>query len=504
MRYEVSKYFTGCVDMVCKKCGLESTVEGAVYCAGCGERLDGKIQCENCNQFNDGANAFCVYCGTRIDGKTVCKTCGELIDGAFCAKCGTAAGKTVKTEKKAKPTPPNKQGLWDKIFGLTSGGIALLGAVFALIFVFLIGFVAETTKISGSSATSATEKMNIYYFFGNAYKDIAEVKTTMADMSCADFYVSDAYVYTIICTILAAVTIACVVGFIIPAIISYVKYATGKTEKVNSKWALLTIFSFLGGVAALFAQNYTDVKTVLNSTTEKVTVGISGATVAGVVLCIIFAALWLGAKLASYGSQWKEKAFIKKAVCVLVSVCLLSALFAVWQYLTLGIEILTTTGNSSTSIIVTKNVVVSKFSPAYSNEYLVGLAEGMLEKGVLIKYEPNIIGYFVSNIILIFVGIAGTVSIVGCLQSRAATVEGKSYKGLIFSIILFALTAVALALFIVMNANANAIFKVAYIGASSTFEVNYGYGPCIAVMILAGLNLAVSITQTVFERQKME
>ena len=385
-----------------------------------------------------------------------------------------------------------------------SGGIALLGAVFALIFVFLIGFVGVTTETTGTKTVTAEEGINIYYFFGNAYKDLADVKTQVAAMQCESLLIADAYLYTIICTVLAAVTIGCVVGFAVPAIISYVKYATGKTEKMDSKWALLTILSFLGGVAALFAQNYINVKTVLNGTTQTMMTKANGATVAGVVLCIIFAALWLGAKLASYGSQWKEKAFIKKAVCVLVSVCLLSALFGVWQYLTLGMEMITTTGNSSTSIIVTKNMVISKFSPAYSNEYFIALAEGMLEEAVLIKYEPKLIGYFASNIILVFVGIAGTVSIAGCLQSRAATADGKQYKGLIFSIVLFALSAVSLALFIVMNANANAIFEVAYVGASSMLEVNYSYGPCIAVMILAGLNLAVSITQTVFERQKME
>ena len=481
--------------MVCKKCGLETTADGAVYCAACGARLDGKIQCRTCGQFNDGTNAFCVYCGTRIDGKTVCAVCGELVEGAFCAKCGNAVGKVVKTEKKSVETAQSvtdKQSLWDKIFGLTSGGIALLGAVFALIFVFLIGFVAKTTVV-GNSVSSAEESMNIYYFFGKAYKDLADFNTSVAAMQCEDYLVSNAYIYTIICTVLAAVTIGCVVGFMIPAVISYVKYATGKTEKVSSKWALLTMLSFLGGVVALSAQNYTNVKTVLNGTTESLTVRVSGATIAGVVLCIVFTALWLGAKLASYGGEWKNKAFIKKAVCVLISVGLLSALFGIWQALTLGIDISTVTGNSATSVIVTENLASSKFSPAYSNEYFVGLVESMLEVGTLLRYESNVIGYFVSNIILVFVGIAGVVCIGCCLKSRFATADGAVHKGLIFSIALFALSVVALALLIVMNTNANAIFEIVPIAAASKMEVEYGYGACIAVMVLAALNLAVSI-----------
>ena len=488
--------------MVCKKCGAETLADGAVYCAACGTRLDGKIQCENCNQFNDGANAFCVYCGTRIDGKTVCKTCGELIDGAFCAKCGTAVGKTVKTEKKAKPTTPNKQGLWDKIFGLTSGGIALLGAVFALIFVFLIGFVGVTTETTGTKTVTAEEGMNIYYFFGNAYKDLADVKTQVEAMQCESLLIADAYLYTIICTVLAAVTIGCVVGFAVPAIISYVKYATGKTEKMDSKWALLTIFSFLGGVAALFAQNYINVKTVLNGTTQTMMTKANGATIAGVVLCIVFAGLWFVAKMVSYGKEWKNKAFVKKAVCVTLSVCLLSAFFGVWQYLAQTMEVINVT-SAGTSFVPVENIARVKASPTCYNEYFIGLAETMLADGALVKLEANLMAFYVCNILMVFVSIAGVVCVAGNIQSRCAAAEGKKYAGLIFSIVLFALTVVVLVLFIVMNANANVLFERAMKGSSGA-EVNYGYGPCIAVMILAGLNLAVSITQTVFERQKME
>lgn len=490
------------MDMVCKKCGAETLADGAVYCAACGTRLDGKIQCENCNQFNDGANAFCVYCGTRIDGKTVCKTCGELMEGAFCAKCGTAVGKTVKTEKKAKPTTPNKQGLWDKIFGLTSGGVALLGAAFALIFVFLIGFVGVTTETTGTKTVTAEEGMNIYYFFGNAYKDLADVKTQVAAMQCESLLIADAYLYTIICTVLAAVTIGCVVGFAVPAIISYVKYATGKTEKMDSKWALLTILSFLGGVAALFAQNYINVKTVLNGTTQTMMTKANGATIAGVVLCIVFAALWFVAKMVSYGKEWKNKAFVKKAVCVTLSVCLLSAFFGVWQHLAQTMEVINVT-SAGTSFVPVENIAVIKASPTYYNEYFLGLAETMLADGALVKLEANLMAFYVCNILMVFVSIAGVVCVAGNIQSRCAAAEGKKYAGLIFSIVLFALTVIALVLFIVMHANANVLFERVMKDGSGA-EVNYGYGTCIAVMILAGLNLAVSITQTVFERQKTE
>ena len=482
--------------MVCKKCGTESLVEGAVYCANCGERLDGKIQCGNCKQFNDGANAFCIFCGTRIDGKTVCKNCGQLIEGAFCAHCGTAVvpeKKTAKGERTAKPK------LWDKIFGLTSGGIALLGALLALIFVFLIGFAMKITgeaeEIQG--VIGSTWTINIYHFFGDAYKEIADMEAALDKMLCGSMLKGDMYVYTIVCTVLAVATIGCTVGFAVPAIITYVQYATGKKEKMNSKWALLTIFSFLGGLAMLFAHNYMKLNLVYGEVFAKAVVKPNGATMAGIILCFIFAILWLAAKLISYGKEWKNKAFIKKAVCVSLSIALVSALLIVWSQLAQGVKIVQEKG---------ENVIATYFAPWYNNVYFVSMAESMLSEAQLLANESKLMAFYVCNILMVFVSIGGVVCIIGCLKARASAADGKNYTGLVFSILLFALTILPLVFFIVMQVNMQAIFEVANGEAitSGSLKINYKYGTCIAVMVLAALNLAVSITQTVFKKQKAE
>ena len=492
--------------MVCNKCGTETLTDGAVYCPACGSRLDGKIQCHNCNQFNDGTNAFCIFCGTRIDGKTVCNTCGELVEGAFCAHCGTAVASTPKaTKNKAteKPVDPNKQKRWDKVFGLTTGGVALAGAVFALIFVFLIGFIA---KVVGSEEAveglASTEKITIYHFFGDAYKEISDFKASTKDMLCGELLVGDMYLYTIVCTVLAVATIACVVGFAIPAVISYVKYATGKTEKVNSKWALLTIFSFLGGLGMLYAQNFTSAKVVSGSEAAKIVIKTNGASVAGVVLCTIFAALWFAGKLVSYGKEWKNKAFIKKAVCVAVSACLVSALLAIWQQVSLGVTI--TTKYYLGGVLYDAGEMTTNFSPALHNSYFVAMTESMLEERIY-QYESKLMAFYVCNVIMVFISIGGVACLIASLQSRVLATEGKEYAGLIFGIITFALTAVVLVLFIIMQVNMQAIFDAALEGDTDEIvKISYGYGTCIAAMILAALNLAVSITQTVFKKQKTE
>ena len=320
-------------------------------------------------------------------------------------------------------------------------------------------------------------------------------------MLCGELLVDDMYLYTIICTVLAAATIGCVVGFAIPAVISYVKYAIGKTEKVDSKWALLSIFSFLGGLGMLYAQNYAAATLIEESEATKVIIKANGVSVAGTVLCIVFAALWLGAKLASYGKEWKNKAFIKKAVCVAVSVCLLSALLAVWQQVSLGVTI--TSKYYLGGVLYEAGEVTTNFAPTLHNSYFLAMAESMLKETQLFNHEDNLMAFYVCNVIMVFISIGGVACILGCLKSRCAAAEGKEYTGLIFAIIAFAFAVVALVLFIVMQANMQAIFDAA-LTTDTVVEISYGYGGCIAAMILAGLNLAVSITQTVFKAQKTE
>ena len=498
--------------MVCNKCGAETLAEGAVYCASCGSRLDGKIQCQNCKQFNDGANAFCVFCGTRIDGKTICRNCGELIDGAFCPHCGTAVSapdeKTEKTEKTKKSVGGDKQKLWNKIFGLVSGGVALLGTVLALIFVFLIGFglkvtVADNKEIADLSGLlgglSSKDSASIYYFFRDAYKEINELKTLMTESSVIDLLIGNAYVYTVLCTVLAAVTIGCVVGFAIPAVISYVQYATGKKEKVNSKWAMLSIFSFLGGAAALYAQNYVNVKFVIGEYLVKGAIKLNAATMAGAILCTVFAGIWLVVKLVSYGKEWKNPQFIKKAVCVILSSGLLTAIFIFWQKVTLGFE--ASMGEEGSFII--------SLASAGSNEFWVAMLEEMLGNKLLLANEANIMAFYVSNIVMIFASVGGVLCIVGCLQSQTFAAENKKNTGLVCSIVLFAVSVLALVMIIVAKENFQVLLDVAnstsdYVdyadGAQTT--VIYKYGVCIAALVLTALNLAVSIVHTVFEKQK--
>ena len=496
--------------MICKKCGKETLVDGAVYCATCGSRLDGKIQCNNCQQFNDENNAFCVFCGTRIDGKTVCKGCGELVDGAFCARCGTPVVPVSNSvdKKERQPVNPNKQRLWDKIFGLATGGVALAGAAFALIFVFFIGFGMKVLgnqqgvgQISG--LTSTPESMNIFYFFGDAYKEIAEMKRSleMAEVLCADMLIGNMYVYAVICTILAAATIGCVVGFAIPAIISYVKYATGKTEKINSKWAILTIVSFIAGVAMLYAQNYLSVDVYAQdyeyyeTIYAKITLTPNALTMTGLVLCIVFASLWLVGKMVSFGGKWKEKAFIKQMVCTAISVGLVSALLAVWQHVTLGTKMLFE-GEEEVYALTTI------FAPATNNTYFLSMAESLLEGNKIYTYEPNLLAFYACNIVMMFVSIGGTIGVVGCLKTKSSTLEGKEYTGLIFSIITFVFMVAALILLIVMQANMEKIIEVGM--ETDSVKFTYQYGGCIAALILAGLNLATCITQASFKPQKTE
>ena len=492
--------------MICNKCGAETLAEGAVYCASCGSRLDGKIQCHNCNQFNDNSNTFCVFCGTRIDGKTICCNCGELVEGVFCAHCGTAVAAPEQMKKTKKSVSGDRQKFWNKLFGLVSGGVALLGTVLALVFVFLIGFSLKITvggdqeiaDLSGIlSGLSSKDSVSIYYFFRDAYQAIDEMKVSMAESSVIDLVIGNAYTYTVLCTVLAAITMGCVVGFAIPAVISYVQYAMGKKEKVNSKWAMLSIFSFLGGVAALYAQNYVNVKFVIGEYLVKGAIKLNAATIVGVILSAAFAGVWLIVKLISYGKEWKNPQFIKKALCIILSTGLLLAILIVWQTVTLGFEM--PMGN--------ENIFITNFASAGNNEWWVAMLEELFSNKLLLANESKLMAFYVSNIVMIFVSAGGILCVVACLQSQTLAVEDKKNTGLIFSAVLFVLSVLTLVMIIVAKENFQVLIDVANdhsdFSSNEKISVVYKYGACIAVLVLSALNLAVSIVHTVFKKQKV-
>ncbi len=155
------------------------------------------IICNNCRAENESNAVFCKQCGKRLDGKVICSACGKLNpgDAAFCQNCGACLTDVVSDNTDCadgtkqilmKSVPAEKRdaehaGLYSsfsekrdfakdikKIFCVTSGYCLFAGVVFALVFVFLMGFqvrasVGDLTTELGSLGFSQGE-YDILYF----------------------------------------------------------------------------------------------------------------------------------------------------------------------------------------------------------------------------------------------------------------------------------------------------------------------------------------------------
>ena len=493
--------------MICKKCGAETLVENAVFCGECGTRLDGKIKCRACGEFNEETTKFCVYCGTRIDGKKVCE-CGAVYDSKFCPICGK--GETEQTPVQSIPAPKkkassvDKTALWNKIFGLASGGVALLGVLFAMIFVFFIGLMLSVSSdFAGLGiAIPQVAECNIFYYFGDAYKEIADAGALVAEYGIsanyADVLTSAMTTTAIFGTVVSVVTICGVIGFAVPAIISYVKYATGQAKKTGAGWSIASMLVFLLGAAAFYTLNVLTASiavdasgSTLSMSVTEISVGIAfnKATVTGIVMVAIFFALFIAASFVSFGKEWKKASFIKTAIFTVVGGAITFVVFAIMQDAYVGIAV--ADGASMNKITVNGSLT-------YGMTIFLSVISTLSNK-VVTAAEGCITAAFVCQLLELVFVLAILVCAAMSILERVKNVNGAKNTGLVWNIVITALSVGVLVCGIVGQAQLPAVmeayYEYAHVAASE--QVQYTVAPAAAIvgLVFAQINLAISIVQ---------
>lgn len=147
----------------CKKCGAENE-DGALFCASCGARTDGKKACPACGKFIKEENLYCNYCGARVDGKTVCTECGAVYEGAFCPQCGSGAPK----QKAAAAATVGEYKGYKNVLDIVKLSLIFTAIVIMLIFSFFVGVKLKAKDGSFSVPTSFT-------YLITQFKNISEI-----------------------------------------------------------------------------------------------------------------------------------------------------------------------------------------------------------------------------------------------------------------------------------------------------------------------------------------
>lgn len=319
--------------MECKNCGTPCPDE-AVYCGKCGNRLDGKKPCSACGKLVDGQSTYCIYCGNRLDGKNVCKKCGEAYEGQFCPACGTGV---ALPKKKTTAVSGVKTDKAKRISSLITSGVAMLGVLFAFIFVFLIGVKTGVPGVVGESET-------LFYYFGDFYKEFNA--TDFAELATADFtpwYIQylekEALAIGIYGTVISALSLLCVCAFAVVAITVYVRGLLGFTQKKAGGWAVATALSYIVGATAFVSLHNIRVQSSLQTGSQldvselSNAITYNGATKAGIVLCAIFIGAYFACRfferILEKGRGVFTKKFALATALSVVGVAFVSVVFSV-------------------------------------------------------------------------------------------------------------------------------------------------------------------------------
>ena len=317
-------------NVVCKKCGAP-VVEGATYCGYCGTRVDGKKECGACGKLNDENFSFCIYCGARIDGKAVCANCGTAHEGSFCPSCGQAANahSSERRGERSRERAQGGKGGFARVCDIVGGAAMMLGVLFSVIFTFLIGLVAV-------SDGKTVEKVNIFTFFGEYYKDTEDFSGVGLTAWWKDLIEGQNTLYGVLGTVFAAVVMLCVVGFATVAIVKYILSWTKKTENKANGWALASILSFL--IGAIWFYSYVKTSGAIEGAKE---LGISnseaetkfnGATIVAIILCAVCVVTSVVFRFMGKGKEpWTGKR-LGGTVCAIVGVLFAGVVLAMTQF----------------------------------------------------------------------------------------------------------------------------------------------------------------------------
>ena len=258
--------------MICSKCGTE-VVEGAKFCTSCGNRVDNIVVCPVCETENDKNFTFCFACGSRLDGKRFCKNCNtEILENyTFCPVCGESCSKDFKrpilsrkSQISCSPKTPKTQKFRQlstekacfRIEKILTPSLLMFGLLFLVLSSFFIGIRGRVGNEANSTLNQIFDyigiRYDVFYFFGDAYKDIIAVSPQL------NFY--STHIVDKISVIAQTIAYACnILLSTIMLIIGTVKYFTGllnREEVCLGKYFAWSLAGFLLSLGLMISNGF--------------------------------------------------------------------------------------------------------------------------------------------------------------------------------------------------------------------------------------------------------
>ena len=290
--------------MKCVFCGTDNP-DGALFCKKCGKRQDGMATCPSCGKDTPADGDFCIYCGACLkrDGAKDCQLKAPARDGASDlhnnAYSAAAASESVSSahgygtaDESAREAAAADytvgEGRTTAVAAAVKGALkvaaeafAVLSALIGFIFVFFIG--NDVSAGVGGVTAGLGGGYNIFYFFGDVYKNIESTleSSGLGSQNFVNYSYTAAAVAGTVCSALA---LAATVILFIATAVRYVRKLLKLTQKSVTGLAAATFFSYAFGVA-LFMM-------CVGGSAEmeggNMVVTVNGATVAGLVLGGLF------------------------------------------------------------------------------------------------------------------------------------------------------------------------------------------------------------------------
>ena len=312
-------------DVFCPQCGerVESIERGSEsdFCGGdCGEKI---IKCKYCNAENKDGTKFCNMCGAELSDERRCKKCGTLLkeNAVFCPQCGEKA----ENEKGASDKKQKLLSL-QKVMSVATLATSVFLAVITIIFTIFMG-----CKSGMNVTTSASQKINLFYYFDDAWKEISTLPESF------DAYNATVYIRIILGLLISVATLVTVMVFSIMSIVRNVTVITKKGDKAGINLSLIAFFAFVAGVTGLFfihtlsveIMGYNVPKEVVNEL-SRLNTRFNGATIAGFVIGGISLALMIVFSLLSDKKRFNARYLLNSGLSVvgIVLMIVLAAMFA--------------------------------------------------------------------------------------------------------------------------------------------------------------------------------